>query len=235
MIERVRYERRIDHPIHIAYDEWNVWYRERSPQARRSGLEERYSLADALAVATFLNIFIRHCRSVRMANVAQLVNVIAPIVTNPRGVFLQPIYHPFRLYAEYTREIALDPHVECEAYTLDPGEEDVSERPFQVADLGPFALLDAAATCDAEGRVISLAVVNRDPDHAISTTIRVLDGTIGPTVLAYEVNGEDHEAANSFEHPTAVDVRERRAEGRGDHLSYAFPAHSVTVLLLPID
>ena len=234
MIERVRYEKRIDHPIHITYDEWNVWYRERSPQARRSGLEERYSLADALAVATFLNIFIRHCRSVRMANLAQMVNVIAPIMTSPQGVFLQPIYHPIRLYAEHTREIALDARVECDTYTLDPGEEDISERPFRVADLGPFALLDAVATCDVEGREISLAVVNRDPDRAIATTIRLLDGTIGSTVLAYEVNGKDPAATNSFEHPKAVDVREPRAEGHGDQVTYAFPAHSVTVLRLPI-
>jgi alpha-L-arabinofuranosidase len=235
MIERVRYEKRIDHPIYIAYDEWNVWYRERSPEARRSGLEERYDLSDALAVATFLNIFIRHCRSVRMANVAQLVNVIAPIMTTPRGLFLQSIYHPFRLYAEHTREIALDVHVECDAYTFAPGEEDESVRPHRVADMGPFALLDATATCDVEGREVSLAVVNRDPDRAIATTIQVQNGAIGTPVLVYEVNGEDPRAANSFEDPKAVDVRERRVErGGGHHLTYGFPAHSVTIMRLPI-
>jgi len=235
MIERIRYARRIDHPIHIAYDEWNVWYRERSPEARRSGLEERYNLADAVAVATFFNIFIRHCHNVRMANLAQMVNVIAPIMTSPRGMFLQTIYHPFRLYAEHTREVALDVHVECEAHTVPPGEEDVTERPHRIADLGPFALLDAAATCDLEGREISLAVVNRDHDRAIAATLRLLDGTIGSPARAYEVGGEDPGATNSFEHPNAVDVRERRVEGRGAHeLSYTFPAHSVTVMRLPV-
>ena len=235
MIERVRYEKRIDHPIYIAYDEWNVWYRERSPEARRSGLEERYDLSDALAVATFLNIFIRHCRSVRMANVAQLVNVIAPIMTTPRGLFLQSIYHPFRLYAEHTRDIALDVHVECDAYTFAPGEEDESVRPHRVADLGPFALLDATATCDVEGREVSLAVVNRDRGRAIATTIQVENGAIGTPVLVYEVNGEDPRAVNSFEHPKAVDVRERRVEGGGGHhLTYGFPAHSVTIMRLLI-
>jgi len=234
LIERVRYDRRIAHPIHIAYDEWNVWYRERSPEARRSGIEERYDLTDALAVATYLNIFIRHCRSVRMANVAQLVNVIALIMTDPTGLFLQTIYHPFRLYTEHTREIALDVHVDCETHTLAPGEEDVSARPHWVADLGPFALLDASATCDAGGREIALAVVNRDPDRAISTTIEVADGAVPSVVTGYEVNGPDPRVANSFEAPNAVGVRERRIAAARGRIVYAFPAHSVTVLRLPV-
>jgi len=235
VIERVRYAQRIDHPIYIAYDEWNVWYRERSPEARRAGLEERYNLADAIAVATFLNIFIRHCRSVRIANLAQMVNVIAPIVTSPQGIFLQTIYHPFRLYAEHTREIALDVGVACETYAFPAEGEEVSERPHRVADLGPFALLDAAATCDVEGREICLAVVNRDRDRSLAAAIRVLDGAIGSPVRAYEVWGEDPGAANSFERPKAVDVRERRVEDRnGSGLRHAFPPHSVTVMRIPV-
>src|SRR5262249_33130483 len=82
MIDRARYVQRVERPVHIAYDEWNVWFRERSPT---SGLEERYSLADALAVATYLNVFVRQCQAVRIANQAQLVNVIAPIVTSTDG------------------------------------------------------------------------------------------------------------------------------------------------------
>jgi alpha-L-arabinofuranosidase len=235
LIERVRYERRIAHPIHIAYDEWNVWYRERSPEARRSGLEERYDLADALALATYLNTFIRHCRSVRMANLAQMVNVIAPVVTNRQGLFLQTIYHPLRLYAEHTGAVALDPHVESETYTLAPENEDFSNRTWRVAELGPFDLLDATATCDAAGRDITLAVVNRDPARDLPATVRVLDAAIGSDVRAYEVNGRAPDALNSFEEPRAVDVRDRRpeAEPTGE-LRYRFPAHSVTVLRLPV-
>jgi alpha-L-arabinofuranosidase len=76
-IERARYERRVEHPIHVAYDEWNVWFRERE---QTSGLEERYNLSDALAVATYLNVFARHCETVKIANLAQMVNVIAFIL-----------------------------------------------------------------------------------------------------------------------------------------------------------
>ena len=119
---RARYERAIPHPIGIAYDEWNVWYRTRTPEARKAGIEEQYTLADALAVATYLNIFIRHCRAVPMANFAQLVNAIAPIFTSRDGLFLQTIYHPLRLYAEHAGETALDLHVESETYDVGPHE-----------------------------------------------------------------------------------------------------------------
>src|SRR6266446_5077680 len=90
LIERVRYTQRIEHPISIAYDAWHVWFRTQNDT--HPGLEEIYTLSDALAVATYLNSFIRHCRSVSIANYAQLVNVIAPIFTSKQGLFLQTIY-----------------------------------------------------------------------------------------------------------------------------------------------
>ena len=85
-----------------------------------------------------------------------------------------------------------------------------------------------------EGREICLAVVNRDRERAIAATIRVLDGTIGSPVRAYEVWGEDPEVTNSFERPAAVDVRERQVERRGADLGHAFPPHSVTVMRIPV-
>lgn len=107
LIDRTRYLQRIDHEIGVAYDEWNVWYR--TDDGR---LEEIYTLADALAVATYLNIFVRQCRIVRVANLAQLINVIAPIFTSPSGMFVQSIYYPFRLMAAATHEVALDTFVD---------------------------------------------------------------------------------------------------------------------------
>lgn len=226
MIDRVRYEQKIGHPIKIAYDEWNVWYR----AVGESGIEERYTLADALAVATYLNIFIRHCRSIGMANLAQMVNVIAPIFTSPQGLFLQTIYHPFRLYAEHTQETALDAHVECETHDLVPAEKAPPAR-FNVADLGPFKLLDVAASCDAAGREITLAVVNRDRERALATTIQLVDAA-ATGVTAYEVNGANPDVFNSFEQPEAVRVQERHLNLGGSRFEYTFPAHSVTVLRL---
>jgi alpha-N-arabinofuranosidase len=235
LIERVRLAQRIPHPIHIAFDEWNVWYRTRTAEARVAGIEERYDLTDALAVATYLNGFIRHCRVVGMANLAQMVNAIAPIFTSPGGLFLQAIYHPLRLYAEHMHEMALAVHVEGETYDLPPRQEtEAFGRVHHVADLGPFPLLDAAATCDAAGRQLTLAVVNRDRDrpHAAVVDLGRAEAA-GPAAVA-EVNGPAVSATNSFEAPDRVGVRERRVDVAGRRFEYAFPAHSVTVLRLTL-
>ncbi|MBI2116236.1 MAG: alpha-N-arabinofuranosidase [candidate division NC10 bacterium] len=233
VIERARYNQRVTHPIHIAFDEWNVWYRTRSHEDRVAGIEERYTLADALAVATYLNIFIRYCRIVRIANLAQLVNAIAPIFTNRQGLFLQTIYHPLRLYAEHTRGIALDVHVDCDTHELSPAQEEGGfGRRFHVADLGPFKLLDAVATCDATGRQVTLAVVNRDRDREHRATIQLVGGGARSGVDVAEVNGAGPDAMNSFEHPEAVGVREQRMNLGGSTFEYVFPAHSITLLRL---
>jgi alpha-L-arabinofuranosidase len=202
LIERVRHARRIAHPIHIAFDEWNVWWRTRSHEARAAGVEERYTLTDALAVATYLNGFIRQCRAVRIANFAQLVNAIAPIFTSPTGLFLQTIYHPLRLYAEHTLPVALAVHVESETYDLAPEQEGSGGGWLHhVADLGPFPLLDAVATHDPGGRAVTVAVVNRDHARDLPAAVE-LNGALwtGP-LRGWEVNGTDVSAMNSSRRP----------------------------------
>ena len=208
MIERARYERRVDHPIHVAYDEWNVWFRERTAETQ---LEERYNLSDALAVATYLNVFARHCETVKIANLAQMVNVIAPIFTNVDGLFLQTIYHPLKLCAEHMHEVVLDAYVECEKHDLST---EASSWPHRVADLGPFDLLDVSATCDADGRDLTLVVVNRDPEREIATTIQLAETTFRDGATAYEVTGEGPEVDQLLRPSGGRGERAFRADGR---------------------
>ncbi|MGI9050189.1 MAG: alpha-N-arabinofuranosidase [Rubrobacteraceae bacterium] len=224
-IERARYEKRIEHPIHVAYDEWNVWFRERD---ETSGLEERYNLSDALAVATYLNIFFRHCETVKIANLAQMVNVIAPIFTSEEDLFLQTIYHPLRLYAEHAQETILDAYVDCETHDL-TREEETSSWPHRVADLGPFDVLDVSVTCDASERELALFVVNRDPESEVSTTVQLTDVSFGGEATVYEVTGPASDALNSFEEQP-VGVKERSMKLSGGAFEHTFPACSVTVL-----
>ncbi|HXR65256.1 MAG TPA: alpha-L-arabinofuranosidase C-terminal domain-containing protein [Ktedonobacteraceae bacterium] len=228
MLERARYTQGIEHPIYIAYDEWNVWFRQRSPE---SMLEERYTLADALAVSAYLNTFIRHSDTVKMANLAQLVNVIAPIVTNEEGLFLQTIYFPLRLYAEQMQEIALDIHVESAEALLTPDNEQ-SAWGQKITRLGPFQQLDAVATCDPAGTILTLAVINRDREQAHATSIQFTDAISISAGIAYEVNGPQPESQNSFAQPAVVATQERplNLNQDGQALTYTFPAHSLTIL-----
>jgi alpha-L-arabinofuranosidase len=229
LIDRARYLQRVDRPLGIAYDEWNVWYRERG---ERSGLEERYTLADALAVATYLNVFVRHCRTVRIANLAQLVNVIAPIVTGPEGVFLQTIYHPLRLAAEHVQAIALDPLVVCETVThVDPP---AAPWPHRVGDLGPFKLLDVAATRDADGRRVTLTVVNRSPDAAIAAQVDVGPPPASGEAVVQLLDGPSPDSTNSFAEPDRVGVRTRLVPLAGGRLELDFPPHSFSCVALSL-
>jgi alpha-L-arabinofuranosidase len=231
LIEKARYNQRITHPIHIAYDEWNVWFRERDGT---KGLEERYTLADALAVTTYLHGFVRHARVIKMANLAQLVNVIAPIVTSPDGLFLQTIYHPLRLFGDHLGTVALDVDVECDRHEL---AESPAPQPWphRVADLGPFPVLDAVATRAGSARSgqqgkLMISVVNRSPDQDVTAEIRIAGSLETTTATVAEVNGPDVTVTNSFAQPEAVTVHDGSIEGFASGIRYRFPAHSVTVI-----
>src|SRR5271166_3002095 len=158
--------------IYIAWDEWNVWYRARGGEKERGRriLEEHYNLEDALVVATFLNTFVNHAHIVKIANMAQLVNVIAPIFTNENGLFLQTIYYPLQLFASNSKGKALDLFVDSPRYY---------SRRF---DDIPY--LDTSAGYDNGSLVVN--VVNRHKDQAIETEFELEDKQFNGAVEAIE-------------------------------------------------
>ena len=114
-------------------------------------------------------------------------------------------------------------HVDCETYDLPLAREEGGfGRRYHIADLGPFKLLDAVATCDPTGRKVTLAVVNRDRERGHRATIQFVGGSVRSGVEVAEVNGATPEATNSFDHPDAVGVREQRMNLGGSGFEY-FP------------
>lgn len=203
-----------DRRIYIAWDEWNVWYRARGNQERgRRILEERYNLEDALVVATFLNTFVNHSDIVKIANLAQMVNVIAPIFTSDTGMFLQTIYYPLELFAAHTRGKALELFVESPKY---------ASKQF-----GDVPYLDTSAAYD-DGTLV-LNVVNRSRDQAITAEIEAEDKQFSGDVAITEVNGPDIKAENDFG-SAKVGAVERSAQAQGKKLLQSFAPHSYTVL-----
>jgi alpha-N-arabinofuranosidase len=201
--------------IYIAWDEWNVWYRERG-QAKEHGrriLEERYNLEDALVVATFLNSFLNHSHIVKMANMAQLVNVIAPIFTNEKGMFLQTIYYPLQLFANNCKGKSLDLFVDSPKYAT---------RRF-----GDVPYLSTSA-CYDNGMLI-VNVVNRHKDSPIDVDLVLEDKQFSGPIEISEVNGPDIKAENNFE-TTNVRALRREATTQGGKLQFTFPPHSFTML-----
>jgi alpha-N-arabinofuranosidase len=221
LIRALRLDNQIKHPIWLAVDEWNVWYRARgSTPEERDNLEEKYNLEDALVVAMQMNAFIRHADSVKMANIAQIVNVIAPIFTNTEGHFLQTIFHPFEIYSSTCGTTALDVRWAGDTFSSN-------------SHTG-VRYLDVSATLDEQKKQLSVYVVNRHISDAQETTIRLTEGSLAGAGRALVVNGSDIKAENSFADPERVGVTETTLKTGAKDLVYTFEPHSVTALVFDL-
>jgi alpha-N-arabinofuranosidase len=225
LIQAAQSGQRDARPIFIAYDEWNVWYRARGGGEHETGrtrLEEIYNFEDALAMGMFFNSFIRHADSVKMANLAQLVNVIAPIFTNEKGLFLQPIYFPIAEYARQKGQMALDVWVQS------PTQTPKNRR--------PLGILDVSATHDAKSGTVCLNVLNRSGARDVSTRIESTAGAVDGTVDVWELNHPDLKATHTFGDDRKVRPTTRQAKVglAGGGFVYTFPKHSLTILRLKV-
>ena len=211
--------------IYIAFDEWNVWYRMtgRSEfEIGRTRLEEIYNFEDALAMGMFLNSFIRHAHIVKMANLAQLVNVIAPIFTNSSGLFLQTIYFPLAEYAKQRGNLALDVLVKSPEYKPDTGR--------------PLGYLDVSATYNPKAGQIFLNVLNRSEKLDMAARISNVEGRLAGAVRVWELYHPDLKASHSFGADDKVRpvIRTVQVALSGNGFMYTFPRHSLTILGLNV-
>ncbi|HID90924.1 TPA: hypothetical protein EYP44_03085 [Candidatus Bathyarchaeota archaeon] len=204
----------------VALDEWGIWTQ------TNVGLHQNYNLSDCLVAAAVLNGLQKLCRRVTMACWAQLVNVIGLIQANERAAWPTPVYHAFRLYGTLCGDLAVKSSVNCGAFDA-PAAGDVLWR--RIGPLEDVPLLNVSATRDSEGGRFAIAVVNRHIREDIGCELRLSGLPSGLRAKAYTLNGPDVFAFNTFQEPGAVSIAEK--EIGGPYKSYAFPAHSVTLLM----
>jgi alpha-N-arabinofuranosidase len=157
--------------INISFDEWNVWYVSRYhnvdkitdieswPIAPRL-LEDSYSVVDAVVVGNLLISLLKHADRVTSASLAQLVNVIAPIMTEPGGAtWRQTTFFPFALTSRLAVGSALEVKLESDSY--------------DTKVYGEVSTVDAVATHDAENGKTAIFLVNRSQDAPTTVTIDV--------------------------------------------------------------
>ena len=220
----VRGHKRSPKKLWLSFDEWNVWYRARTGEAvdgnRKEAphlLEEVYNLEDALLVGGMLNTLMRNADRVKIACLAQLVNVIAPLMTNQNGLFRQTIYYPYLWALQYARGRVLNLLVESPTYDA------------KGLDAVPY--IDAVATSE-EGKT-SLFILNRDLSKARTVDI-VWEDQPQPQVLASQVlTGNDLKAINGFDAPERVKPQpfEKPSTSNG-RTRFEVPARSYTVMQL---
>lgn len=191
----VKAKKRSKKQMYLSFDEWNVWYHSNEAdddttnnhpwQVAPSLLEDIYNFEDALLVGLMLIVLLKHSDRVKMACLAQLVNVIAPIMTDPKGgaSWRQTIFYPFLHASKYGRGIALVP-------VMDSPVHDTSKH-------GEVTDVEAVAVYSEEKEEVTIFAVNRNlqEDVLLTTDVRSFEGYSLAEHLVLE--NPDLKAANS--------------------------------------
>ncbi len=202
--------------VGLMVDEWGTWY-DAEPGRDMGALYQQSTLRDAVVAGVNLNIFHKYADRVRMANIAQMVNVLqAMVLTDKEKMVVTPTYHVFRMYRVH------------QGATMIPV--DVTAPQYKFGDAS-FVALNVSASRDDQGRV-HLSVVNLDPNRAAEITTTISGGAIrtttGEILTASAMN-----SMNMFDRPNTVKPAPYSGyKLQGSQLSLKIPAKSVVVLEL---
>ncbi len=188
-LDYVQGKRHAKKQINISFDEWNVWYHSHGAKFEKWSeaphiLEDVYNFADALVVGEMMNAILRHADRVKIACLAQLVNVIAPIMTENGGkAWKQTIFYPFYYASKYARGYALQGLFEGSTYDT---------RWYQ-----DVPNVDTSAVLSEDGNTVTIFAVNRDLKDAIGLETKLLDFEGFTPVCHVALEGSDPEAVNT--------------------------------------
>ena len=239
--DTVQARKRSAKQLHLSFDEWNVWYRARSGDdvnghARPAPhlLEEPYNLEDALVVGGLANSLIRHSDRVKVACLAQLVNVIAPIATNPDGILRHTIYYPYAWALKYARGRALSVEPEGPGYEVASLGHPTEAIGLPSPGFGKVDYLDVVATLDPEKKAASIHVLNRDLEKPRTLEINWHDLAPSSVTTFETITGADLKAGNTFADPKRVIPQKLENPRAGSKMSIELPARSYSVLSLAL-
>ena len=208
----------------LSFDEWNVWYRARSGsdvngnrQEAPHLLEEVYNLEDALLVGGLVNSLLRNADRVKVACLAQLVNVIAPIMTNANGLMRQTIYYPYNWALQYARGRVLSVLTESPTY--------------EVSKMGEIPYVDVAGTLNSEDGKVSLFILNRDLAKPHQVEVNWEDKAPSRVLSSVLLTGDDLKAFNTFDQPQRVAPRAfEKPSTTGNRTTVEMPPRSYAVI-----
>lgn len=231
-IDHVKSVKRTAKQVNISFDEWNVWHAGRDESKVPSGkdwpvapalLEDRYSVADAVVVGDLLVTLLRHTDRVHSASLAQLVNVIAPIMTEPGGrAWKQTIFHPFALTSRYAAGTVLQ--LAVESPLLSGG---------KTAD---FAALSAVATFDAEAGEAVVFAVNRSAAEALTLDAAVAGlGSVRLTEAVTFANKDPYWHATADDSTSVLPAENVSVKLDDGRLTAVLPAVSWTMIRLAVE
>jgi alpha-L-arabinofuranosidase len=220
----VRGHKRSAKKLWLSFDEWNVWYRERTGDAVNGHekeaphlLEEIYNLEDALLVGGLVNALLRNADRVKIGCLAQLINVIAPIMTNADGIYRQTIYYPYRWGLEFAQGSVLNLLVDSPTYDVNG----MNQVPY----------VDVAASYDGASGKLSVFVLNRDLSKAREVELVWEDKAPSGVAASWVLTGDDLKATNSFTAPQRVAPQVfAKPSTSGSRTKFEVPARSYSVV-----
>ncbi len=221
--DKVKAEKKSEKDIYLSFDEWNVWFHsnEADKQIPRWSiappqLEDIYNMEDALVVGGLVNSLINHSDRVKIGCLAQLVNVIAPIMTVTGGkMWLQTIFYPYMYAARYGRGIALKAACECEKYAAGKWE--------------TIPYVDCSAVYNEEAGEVAVFVVNRNLKESVTLDLG-FEGFTVESVLEHKiVNHDDMKATNSVDNQAVV-----ARDGNAKADSVELEPHSYNMIRLKV-
>jgi alpha-L-arabinofuranosidase len=221
MMRYVKAKLRSKHDVYLSWDEWNVWYKDRSGrggwQEAPPLSEEVYNLEDALVVAQWLNVFLRRCDVLKIACIAQVVNTIAPLTVRGDRLLRHPTFYPFVMVSNNAAGVALSPLVRSPEY--------------DTQKFGPQPLLDVAASYDEANDRGAVFLVNRSQTQPLHTAIRWRGPAPAMVGGISQLAGTDPKAVNSFEEPHTIVPRQHEGQRiENGTLALTLPPLSFTVV-----
>ena len=202
--------------VGLMVDEWGTWY-DPEPGKDMGALYQQNTLRDAVVAGINLNIFNNHSDRVKMANIAQMVNVLqAMVLTDKEKMVLTPTYHVFKMYKVHQGATLIPTDLTAPEYAMDKAS---------------VPSLSASASRDKEGK-LHLSIVNLDPNRAAEIAAKVIGAEVrkvsGEVLTALAMN-----AMNTFDRPETI----RSAPFSGSRvqdgqLTLSIPPKSVVVLEL---
>jgi len=206
----IKAKKRTDKVMYLSFDEWNVWYHSNEADAKNEPwqvappiLEDVYNFEDALLLGSLLIILLKNSDRVKIACLAQLVNVIAPIMTQKDGEsWRQTTFYPFSQAANYGHGTALRSVIESETYDS----REYKDVPF----------LESIAIHNEEAGEIIIFAVNRSVEQEIDLTVSLGGFNLSKVIEFSEMSGYDVKQTNTKEDasivPKASDAVELNAQ-----------------------
>lgn len=205
-----------ENKIGLLVDEWGTWY-DVEPGTNPGFLYQQNTMRDAFVAALTLNIFHKYAERVKMANIAQIVNVLQSLIlTDNEKMALTPTYHVFDLYQVHKEATFLPFDLSSEEYELNGTK---------------IPALSATSSKSADGSV-HISLVNVHPSKAISVTSELKNIKAKQVSARILTSGDMHDH-NTFEQPNKVGTKEfKQFKLKGDQLTVEMPAKSIVVLEL---